>query len=194
MIRQAPGPKDWWTPRDWGEEQALRVAKEVRRLREPRSAQWLAERTKELGYEMTRSVISDLENGRRRYVTSAELIVLAAALNTSLIALMLPPPYDEEIEMLPGVPVPKLVAVEIFCDNTNTGKRTRALQRARQIATIKHQQRKLLTQLAELPEQFGDDHERYSAPLHAQLETVTRWLDTWEGEDMKAWEALDDGG
>jgi hypothetical protein len=103
MTRQPPGPKDWWPPRDWAEEQALRVAKEIRRLREPRSAQWLADRTKEFGYEISRSVISDLENGRRRYVTVAELMILARALNTTPAALQYPDPCADKIQMLPNV-------------------------------------------------------------------------------------------
>ncbi|MDM1896014.1 hypothetical protein PP299_07365 [Mycobacteroides abscessus] len=88
-------------PRDWAEEQAYRVAQEVRRLRDPQTAQWLADRTKALGYPLTRTVISDLEVGRRRYVTTAELIILARALNTAPIALMYPPPYRAAIQILP---------------------------------------------------------------------------------------------
>ena len=75
MTPQTSEPKDWWAPRGWAEEQALRVAQEVRRLRGSRSAQWLAGETKQCGHEVTRSVIADLENGRRRYVTTAELTV-----------------------------------------------------------------------------------------------------------------------
>ena len=101
MTPQTAGPKTWWEPRDWGEEQALRVIQEVHRLRKPHSAQWLANQTKELGHEVTRSVIADLENGRRRYVTIAELTVLAYALNTAPIALLFPPPLDEKIWALP---------------------------------------------------------------------------------------------
>ena len=101
MVTQKPAPT--WVARDWAEEQALRVATEVRRSRGKRSAQWLADRTKELGYEVTRAVISDLENGRRRHVTVAELMVLARALNTTPIALLYPEPCADEIEMLPGI-------------------------------------------------------------------------------------------
>ena len=46
-------------------------------------------------------MIADLENGRRKYVTVAELIVLARALNTAPIALLYPDPCAE-VEMLPG--------------------------------------------------------------------------------------------
>ncbi|ORV63466.1 helix-turn-helix domain-containing protein [Mycobacterium fragae] len=96
------------SPQDWAEEQAARVAQEVRRLRRDRgrSAQWLADRTAELGYTVTRPVIADLENGRRKYVTTAELVVLARALNTTPIALLYPDPVsDDEIKMLPTADV-----------------------------------------------------------------------------------------
>ena len=109
MLRVMPqsqnAPHEWKeAPKDWAEKQAHRVAMEVRRLRSRRSAsaQWLADRTAELGYPVTRSVISDLEIGRRRYVTTAELIVLALALDTAPIALMYPAPYLDKIQALPA--------------------------------------------------------------------------------------------
>lgn len=92
----------------------MRVAQAVRELRGKRSAQWLADRTAELGCPVSRSVISDLENGRRRYVTTAEVTILARALNTAPIALMYPAPYDDTIEMVPGVNETKTVAVQCF--------------------------------------------------------------------------------
>ncbi|MEZ0052117.1 hypothetical protein ABIA30_003129 [Mycobacterium sp. MAA66] len=89
-------------PRDWAEEQTYRIAMEVKRLRDDKSAQWLSDRTKALGAEISRAVISDLETGRRRYVTTAELIVLARALNTVPVSLLYPPPYDSAIQILPN--------------------------------------------------------------------------------------------
>ena len=107
-----------WTdnpPVDWGEREAHRISIEVKRLRGKKSAQWLADRTKDLGYEVSRSVISDLENGRRRYVTTAELIVLAVALDTSPVMLVYPGPYgDELVEAIPGIKASKFIAAEWF--------------------------------------------------------------------------------
>lgn len=101
----------------WEAAQAARIGQEVQRLRDPRSAAWLASRVGELGLKMTRQTIADLENGRRRYVTTAELIILAAALNTSPVALVYPNPSDdvaELIEVLPGVEVTGLQAAQWF--------------------------------------------------------------------------------
>jgi transcriptional regulator with XRE-family HTH domain len=64
--------------------------------------------------KMTRQAISDLENGRRRYVTTAELVILAAALNTSPVNLVYPGPYDVQVELMPGVSVLEFDAAEWF--------------------------------------------------------------------------------
>ncbi len=99
----------------WELEQAQRVGAEVKRLRGKRSAAWLSEMTEVIGLKMTRQTITDLENGRRRYVTTSELTVLAAALNTSPINLLYPGPYDREIEFLPGVQYAEFNAAQWFC-------------------------------------------------------------------------------
>ncbi len=154
----------------WAEEQALQVAKEIHRLRKPRSAQWLAEQTEQLGHEVTRSVIADLENGRRRYVTTAELTVLARALKVPTITLLFSPPYNDEIEMLPGVVTTKLFAVERFCGNPprgfvpTYGDNTWLLQRAREISSLEDQQRSILEVLDNLTQIAGEMAERYARP------------------------------
>ena len=164
MLRVMPQKQDAhdWAepPRNWAEEQARRTALEIRRLRGRQSAQWLADRTKELGSPITRAVISDLELGRRRYVTSAELIVLAAALDTAPITLLYPPPYDETIELMPGVEEPKIAVVDWFCSDNNAAKykpgeglgdfseRTWPLYVARAIERLEEAQRGLLPSLA----------------------------------------------
>lgn len=101
-------------PADWGERQAKRIADEVKRLRGKNSAQWLADRTKELGYEVSRSVISDLENGRRRYVTTAELVILSMVLDAPPVVLVYPGPYQNKVEMLPGHEIEEFKAAQWF--------------------------------------------------------------------------------
>lgn len=109
------------SPQDWVERQAAGVAAEVRRLRkvQRRSAQWVADRTVELGYPISRATIADLENGRRKWVTIAELITLAAALNTVPLALLLPSTPDEKIEILPDNEMPVGNAIGWFAGTTN---------------------------------------------------------------------------
>lgn len=101
-------------PQDWAEREAHRLAMRIQDLRGRHSAQWLSDRTGELGYRVSRAVISDLETGRRRYLTTAELSVIAAALNVAPVALVYPGPYDELIEALPDIEMPKLAAAQWF--------------------------------------------------------------------------------
>lgn len=122
MITQKPLSATAWLPppRDWAEEQAYNVAMEIRRLRGKLSAQKLSERTKKLGCEVTRTVLSDLENGRRRHVTVAELTVLAMALNTTPVALLYPDPVNGDTEMLPGVKAGQGLAMQWFSGHVDT--------------------------------------------------------------------------
>lgn len=108
-------------PRDWSEREAQRIAGAVRERRKPRSAQWLADRTAELGFPMSRALITDIELGRRRYVTTSELIVLAAALDTAPMLLLYPPPYSDDIEALPGRSRRKYDAVQDFTGHIEPG-------------------------------------------------------------------------
>jgi hypothetical protein len=100
---------------DWSEQVARTIAREVRHLRKPRSAQWLADRCAKLGMpSITRAVIADLENGRRLWVGVTEVMVLARALNTTPAALIYPDPCAANIEMLPGVPATGPLALQWF--------------------------------------------------------------------------------
>ncbi len=123
VMTQPKGKRPNWDelpPADWAEQEAHRVATAVERLRGKRSAQWLANKTKELGHEVTRSVIADLENGRRRYVTTAEIVMLAAALNTAPVLLLYPHPSNElsnPVAVWPHVESTGLQAVEWFSGN-----------------------------------------------------------------------------
>ena len=101
-------------PQNWSEEQTKRIAQEIRQLRGSRSAQWLADRTAELGCAITRSVIADLENGRRKYVAVHELIVLAEALSVSPLELLYGNDNGALIEYVPGDQVQRTVAVQQF--------------------------------------------------------------------------------
>jgi transcriptional regulator with XRE-family HTH domain len=101
----------------WQLELAKRVGGAVkdRRASLKMTAQQLAERTKELGYPVTRVAISKIEsNSRAGKFDVAELAVLAAALNTSPVALLFPGPYDKEIQALPGKAATEFDAVQWF--------------------------------------------------------------------------------
>jgi hypothetical protein len=99
---------------DWADDVTRRIALEVKRLRGARSAQWLSDRTAELGHRVARSRISDLEVGRRTRVDVAELVVLARALEVSPTMLLLPLGRADVVEVLPGREVYTWEAVTWF--------------------------------------------------------------------------------
>ncbi|MBZ3918168.1 helix-turn-helix domain-containing protein [Streptomyces acidiscabies] len=88
----------------WSERFALGVAQEVRRHRQRAglSAKQLADRCAALGMPIQRSVLANLESGRRATITVAEVLVLAAALDVAPGQLLFPVGYEEEVEFLPS--------------------------------------------------------------------------------------------
>lgn len=101
----------------WEMEHAAAIGRAIKKQRGRWPAIWLERRTEHLGLKMTRQAIADLECGRRRFVTTGELLVLASALNTSPIALIYPDPSDEPdnlVEALPGVEVTGFNAAQWF--------------------------------------------------------------------------------
>lgn len=86
----------------WAEEHAERVARAVKALRGKRSGQWLSDRTAEAGHRVSRTTLSELENGKRKHVTTAELFVLAWALEVPPALLLFPDMPDGEVEVVPG--------------------------------------------------------------------------------------------
>ena len=92
----------------------VRIAGAIKQARGKRSAQWLADRTVDLGYPITRAQIANYESGRKQSLDTAELIVLAAALNTSPANLIYPGPYQDIVEVLPGREGSEFDAVQWF--------------------------------------------------------------------------------
>jgi hypothetical protein len=131
-------------------------------------------------------VIADLENGRRRYVTTAELIILAYALGTAPAALLFPPPYDERIEMAPDETATKLYAVQAFCgyppyvNMFADLENMRPLHRAREIAQLEDRLRFLIIEL----EEFGELKPEFARHVRAELDRLTdRLAELKAGDD-----------
>jgi transcriptional regulator with XRE-family HTH domain len=97
---------------DWPARLTKVIAGEIRRYREERrmSAQQLADRCKQLGMEIPRAVLANLENGRRATVSVAELLVLAEVLQVPPLLLVVPLARQELTEILPDIQVPTLEA------------------------------------------------------------------------------------
>ena len=103
---------------EWAKRMADRIGETIRDLREPQSVQWLEDRTAELGHRVSRSTINELENRRRKSITLADAIVLAAALNAPLAHLVYEPDGPLVVEALPGRMVPRVGAVEALAGTT----------------------------------------------------------------------------
>ncbi|MGF0312482.1 hypothetical protein [Rhodococcus sp. IEGM1428] len=100
-------------PREWSEELVRRFGLTAKEWRGKRSAKWLSERTAELGHHIPSTVIARLDSGHRGSVLSvAEVIVIAAALETSPMALLYPNVPDGPVELLPGETMPSIDAVQ----------------------------------------------------------------------------------
>ena len=104
------------TQPDWPVSLTRAVAGQVRRYREARgmSAQQLADACEKLGHPIPRTVIANLESGRRESVSLAEVLVLARALEISPVLLIFPLGTVAEVEMVPGEVLPTWQAMKWF--------------------------------------------------------------------------------
>lgn len=100
--------------KSWDLNHAARIGEAVKALRGDRSAQWLSDRTEKAGHKISRSTITDIENRRRKYVSTAELCVLAWALNVPPVRLLYPDLPDGLAEIVPGVTLRSFDALEWF--------------------------------------------------------------------------------
>lgn len=95
------------------------IAAEVLRLRESRgwSRQQLAERLGELGAKTDRAVIARIESGgtRAKNLSVADLLVLAAALDTSPVSMVFPAGRVEMVEVTPQLRIFSGLASKWFC-------------------------------------------------------------------------------
>lgn len=100
----------------WNQELVAGIAGEIRRCRNAKklSAAKLSDRTAAVGMKITRAVIADLENGRKKTLDISELIVLARALEVPPLQLIYPDLPDGEVEMWPGVENRSIVAAQWF--------------------------------------------------------------------------------
>lgn len=107
-------------PESWPAELSRQIAAEVRHHRQRRgmSAQELADATAALGYPIARSVIANLESGRRSSVLVAELVILAKALGVPPIVLIYPVGRSEKINVLPANEMSPWQALQWFTGET----------------------------------------------------------------------------
>jgi transcriptional regulator with XRE-family HTH domain len=110
------------TQNQWPAKLTRSVAGQIRRYREHRkvlvgrkwSAQDLAAECVNLGLDVSRDLITDLENGRRSHISVAELFAIAAALEVPPLQLLFGVGTEETVEILPGRHVPAFRAAQWF--------------------------------------------------------------------------------
>jgi transcriptional regulator with XRE-family HTH domain len=131
---------------------AIKAAREAQSL----SAVKLAARTEDLGCPIHRVGITKIEAGERA-LTVPELMVIAAALGTTPLALIFPSPVIESIEVLPGKNLSTIEAVGWFTGSSditpegvahdhNSAWRVQKIQRINQIDHLLALQRENLLQ------------------------------------------------
>ncbi|MFJ4829889.1 helix-turn-helix domain-containing protein [Streptomyces sp. NPDC088747] len=111
---------------DWVTRIGTSIAREIRRhrLAAGMSAQQLSDACGKLGAPIPRTVISNIENGRRTNVSVAEVIVLARALRIPPIAFIFPAGYEAEVEYLPGRRIDTIRAINWFSGVTQIDERS----------------------------------------------------------------------
>jgi hypothetical protein len=119
-------PTEHQKSREWVAAHAKRIGKTVAKLRGERSGLWLSNETAKAGHRISRTSIHDLEKDEdtRKFVSTAELSVLAWALKVPPIRLLYPDLPDGLVEIVPGEYVTSIEAAMWFCgelvfDNEN---------------------------------------------------------------------------
>lgn len=89
---------------DWQKELTDIIGENSRKIRKTKglTARGLAEKTEQLGFKVSRSGISELENKARRSVSVAEWLILARALEVAPVVLLMPDYPDGATQYLPG--------------------------------------------------------------------------------------------
>lgn len=104
-------PTEHQKSREWVADHAKRIGETVIKLRGERSGLWLSNETAKAGHRISRTSIHDLESGTRKFVSTAELAVLAWALKVPPLRLLYPDLPDGPVEMIPGMDKPSIEAV-----------------------------------------------------------------------------------
>jgi hypothetical protein len=105
---------------DWAAAFVRRVGAAMKNARGRRTAKWLSDRTAELGWRISPTVIAKLDSGHRAaLLTVPELLVLAAALQVPPAVLLFPDLPDGKVRVLPDMSVTSWAAVEWLAGERN---------------------------------------------------------------------------
>lgn len=178
----------------WSAELVRRIGAAMKTARGSRSAKWLSDRTAELGFRVSPTVIAKLDSGHRGNVLSVpELLVLAAALDIAPVALLYPGPnYERATELLPEVPCTELEAAEWFSGNLDRSNpvpgaslyqyrhHMKRLRNARLVGTLENRKKHLLAEMRDLGE--SDDDRLIFRIRRDELSSVESDIERYRGE------------
>ncbi|MFV0286245.1 MAG: helix-turn-helix domain-containing protein [Demequina sp.] len=144
-----------------------RIGTHLGRLRDARglSAQQVADRTRGLGVEITRSSIANLESGRKTSLSVVELAVLAAALDVAPVRLLFDV-EDDPVEVLPGNRVHGIDAADWFSGLASLPGSTSSEDIAGPLALFRRH-KEIRQKLTALNEADEPNNSRTSDLLHA---------------------------
>lgn len=189
---------------NWAETRAQRIGLEVKALRGRRSGQWLADETAAYGHTVSRTTISEIENGKRKDITLGEITVLARALRVPPLLLIYPDLALGPVEVLPGTEVTSANAARWFSgesplpdDHTAFDSAAmRPLIWTRHLYTLATRVRQALNFAASIkdaPNASPADHATAADRFEAAFEQLTTFVDTMNqagfdvaGEDIQA--------
>jgi transcriptional regulator with XRE-family HTH domain len=141
----------------WSEDRAKRIGEQVNALRGKRTGQWLADETARYGHPVSRTTISEIETGKRKDITLAELTVIARALAVPPLLLIYPDLAHGPVDVLPGETVTSAQALRWFAgeaplpnDVKSFGEDSLPLTRTRRLYQIALELRQNLNALQSL--------------------------------------------
>lgn len=161
------------TQTDWPSKVTARVADALRARREELglTAQDVADACSVLGYPIPRSVIANLENGRRASVGLAEILILAEVLGVPPITMLFPLGTAPTIEVLPGREVSMWDAVAWVTGES----REEAMKAPAQTVLNMFREHGILVSVALLSRRMGEEKRREAA-LASDPEHRARFL------------------
>ncbi|WP_109523887.1 MULTISPECIES: helix-turn-helix domain-containing protein [Nocardia] len=189
---------------NWAEDRAKRVGAEVKTLRGKRSGQWLADETASHGHTVSRTTISEIENGKRKDITLAEITILARALGVSPLQLIYPDLAHGEVDALPGVTTNSAEAMRWFAGESVLGSdltvfdktATRAMNWTRTLYRLAMQLRGALNfalSLSDAPNSTPEDFDRASTRVEDYRHQLEQWVEMMrdaglpvDGDDIHA--------
>lgn len=106
----------------WGDETHQRIANAIKAARKGKyTAEQIAEQCAELRHPISRGMLANLETGRLRNITVADLLAVAMALGVPPISLLYPGMPDEVVDLMPDQPCHNYQAIAWFTGSEDLG-------------------------------------------------------------------------